>query len=822
MSPPLAELDVCGCCEPRSDPTPAPVYNRPGLSHISYRVGTYSSFRQAMVEDVRRQPPLRDLTTRADDDYAIALLDLWAYVADILTFYQERIANECYLRTSLLRDSVLRLAALLGYRAAAGVAATAELTFALERGKELTIPAGLLVQSVPGPNEKPQKFETSQPLEARSAVNRIRALPATQTITPLAVGDSDAVVNPPHADSVREHVSPGTGLVLSGTQATVEEKNVVALTDDDDLLRVEWEPPVRQAGRSTVRVFRRKLRLFGYDAPPRYMRQYVTTGTVGAGEVRFELEDLQHSAPTTSDPYSTYVAASTSLRLNGVVEDLRPGTEVMIVVGGTTQPVVRTITGLQVVAAQHGPLSGPATQLEFGTPNLPALDRQTTVVYELGGDVPLWSKRFPDTIAGTRLLVPLEPGVELEDERPIVLEDGAGFAHVAAVVRTSEVNVYGGSVNDHLEVEFSPGLPQSLPRDSATLSGNIAEATHGETIARELLGTGDSTIPFQQFVLKQRPMTRVPRAGAPNGAAPTLEVRVAGLAWQLVEQRFGLPPDDRVFTARADDEQRTTVEFGDGHNGARLATGAEVTARYRKGLGRDGNVRAGTLTTLLAKPTGLRSATNPAPAVGGADPESLEVARTSAPETVRTLGRIVSLRDFEDAARESALVAKARATWAWAGDEEAVHLTVAGDKGDHVTGTAQRDLLADLDARRDPFRRLILVDYTEIPIRIEAVIVEYDPDRLADDVVAAANAALQEHFAFERRAFGEPVHASEVFAVLGDALGVRGVDVNRLQYSRDSDRAAHGASTAAVQPHLRIDFDELAVLDPSDAVVTAS
>ena len=820
MSPPLAELDTCGCCEPRSDATPARVWNRPGLSHISYRIGTYSSFRQAMVEDVRRQPQLLDLTTRADDDYGIALFDLWAYVADILTFYQERIANECYLRTSLLRDSVTKLAALLGYRPAAGVAAIAELTFALERGKELTIPAGLRVQSVPGPEEKPQKFETSQPLAARAAVNRLRALPPTQTITPLPVGAATATVNPPDAARVRDLLAPGSELVVSGPQATVEEKAVVTLTDDEDPLQVEWEPPVRQAGRTSVRAFHRKLRLFGFDGPPSYVRQYVTTGTVGAGEVRFEVEQLHHAAPTTSDPYTTQVAASTHVQLNGVVEDLRPGTEVMIV--GGTQPVVRTITDVRVVAAQHGPLAGPATELEFGTPNLPVLDRQTSAVYELAGNVPLWDKRFPDTITGTQVLVPLEPGVQLEDGRPIVLEDGAGPAHVAQVVRTAEVNRYGGSANDHLEVEFTPGLTRALSRQSATLGGNVAEATHGETIARELLGTGDATVPFQQFPLKERPMTHVPRAGAPNGAAATLEVRVAGLAWRLEQQRFGLAPDDRVFTAKADDEQKTTVEFGDGRNGARLPTGSEVVARYRKGLGRDGNVRAGTLTTLLAKPTGLRSATNPLPAVGGSDPETLEVARTSAPETVRTLGRIVSLRDFEDAARESALVAKARATWAWSGYEEAVHLTVAGDAGAHVTGTAYRDLLADLDTRRDPFRRLILVDYAEIPIRVEAVIVEHDPDRLADDVVAAARAALQDHFAFERRAFGEPVHASEVFAVLGDALGVRGVDVNRLSYASEVDRTAHAASTAPVQPHLRINFDELAVLDPADAVVTAA
>ena len=43
-------------------------------------------------------------------DLAIAILDAWATVAYILTFYQERIANEGFLRTATERMSILELA----------------------------------------------------------------------------------------------------------------------------------------------------------------------------------------------------------------------------------------------------------------------------------------------------------------------------------------------------------------------------------------------------------------------------------------------------------------------------------------------------------------------------------------------------------------------------------------------------------------------------------------------------------------------------------------------------------------------------------------
>ena len=54
---------------------------------------------------------LSALTTRESDDPAIALLDAWAVAGDVLTFYQERIANEGYLRTATERRSIRELAA---------------------------------------------------------------------------------------------------------------------------------------------------------------------------------------------------------------------------------------------------------------------------------------------------------------------------------------------------------------------------------------------------------------------------------------------------------------------------------------------------------------------------------------------------------------------------------------------------------------------------------------------------------------------------------------------------------------------------------------
>ena len=176
----------CGCCEGTEQLTPQERANRPGLDALAYRAGTHAAFLETMKArlsahrfelqlpsgETRTSRPLLALKTRAGTDAAVAVLDAWATVADVLTFYQERIANEGFLRTATERRSVVELARLVGYRPRPGVAASVYLAYTLEADSpEVEIPAGNRVQSVPGPGEKAQTFETAEPLKARPAWN---------------------------------------------------------------------------------------------------------------------------------------------------------------------------------------------------------------------------------------------------------------------------------------------------------------------------------------------------------------------------------------------------------------------------------------------------------------------------------------------------------------------------------------------------------------------------------------------------------------------------------------------------------------------------
>ncbi|HVF09189.1 MAG TPA: putative baseplate assembly protein [Abditibacteriaceae bacterium] len=191
----MNDLSVqCGCCEGVEKLTPLAVANRPGLDALFYRVGTHGSFLETMRAalssvtleiplnelDAEGHPkiatlrPLAGLSTRAASDPAIALLDAWALVADVLTFYQERIANEGFLRTATERRSILELARLVGYSLRPGVAASGHLAYTLDKDSKVEIAADSGAQSVPGPGELPQYFETSDPLEARTEWNNLQ------------------------------------------------------------------------------------------------------------------------------------------------------------------------------------------------------------------------------------------------------------------------------------------------------------------------------------------------------------------------------------------------------------------------------------------------------------------------------------------------------------------------------------------------------------------------------------------------------------------------------------------------------------------------
>ncbi len=889
----LSGLDSCGCCEGIAVHTPVEVSNRPCLSAIAYRVGTHAAFKQTLVARLSdpSRPALRGLTAREDADFSVALLDAWAAVADVLTFYQERIANESYLGTATERLSVLELARLIGYELRPGVATSAFLAFTLEKvpgataqqARALGVPsrtvldAGIKVQSVPGPGEQPVLFETVEKIEARVAWDSIRPRLTVRhpvgwdtdtlyfdglatglrkgdgvLVTPYGqdaifrlvadvTNDNDRQLTKARLTNLPDGASAAYGAIFDGYEKgrpvapfvqpylgkTVDAEDLEADARKDgfevqklfDNLAAARDPAPRLV------VFRARAAIFGHNAQlweslPASQRygEYVTVDT-GQGLVQGYKPGAYAGRENSwiEERLSDYHGVGPNdkfIFLDNVYQGMVRGT--WIVLKQQDEAKAYLVTGAAEVTKADFGLSAKVTRLALDTRTYWS-DFSPRSITVFGHSEQLSLTRFPNpdaTVAGA--VVELDTwvdglfagrnifvGGELHDKR------GVTASEVATVLKVEHVLTTEGFTR----LTLTAPLAHTYVRDTVEINANVALATHGETV-REVLGGGDATRAFQSFTLRQPPLTYV-GAATESGTATTLSVRVGGVLWHEVPSFYGHGPEERIYVTRTDDGGTTTVRFGDGVTGARLPTGQDnVTATYRKGSGLAGRVKADQLSQLMSRPLGLKGVTNPLPAEGGDDAETLADARRSAPLTVMTLGRVVSLRDYEDFARAFAGVGKALATWTWDGERRGVFLTVAGADGADVPEGSElmKNLLAAMRAAGDAGVPLTVASYGPRLFRLKAK-VKVGDDYVTEKVLAEVERALRAHFSFDARDFGQPVTLGEVLAVMQTVEGTVAVDVDELYRVGDEDSGPQVRLPAAVPS--AASAAELLTLDPA-------
>ena len=936
---------ACGCCAGVSAEAPVALYNRPGLAAIAYRIGTHSEILASLRAALSSQdhPALAQLRSRDSDDFSLALLDAYACMADVLSFYQERIANEAFLRTAGERLSLSQLARLIAYHLKPGVAAETYLAFTLQSPPpqpasdeprqasgvpdKVTLDAGIKVQSMPGPDETPQTFETVESIEARPIWNSLK--PRTSQLL-LPVFGTKVV----YLQGTATRLKPGDALLFVGAEreqdsgserwdfrrVTAVELNTAA---NHTVVTLERglgtaTPYVAPAAEPKVYALRQRASLFGYNASDwRVMSDGIKRGYLGLGPndvitatewpgfTIADISDPPTAAATGSGLYGEYFdnkdlsnrklartdttvnfdwgtgspdpalgADTFSVRWSGWVpaplsgsygfhtlsdDGVRLWVNGQLVInnwtdhGATENSGSITLTAAQKydIRLEYYENGGAATIKLFWTPpgqakeiipqarlyprnintvHLDAVYAQIVAGSWLVLSIPEYQELYEVTAAGedarasftlagktTRLVLDGENLRTLYNEK---LRETAVFAQserldFAATPFTAAVTGNSIVLNDEVdglaagrrlivsgettggitmseamtllnavltgggtELTFSPSLQDAYKRDTVTVYANVARATHGETV-HEILGSGAARAAHQRFTLNHVPLTFV-GANTESGAAAALEVRVNDLLWHEAPTLFESNPDERAYVLRAGEDGAGTVQFGDGRRGARLPTGQDnVRAVYRKGIGAAGNLKAGQLPQLLTRPLGLKAVSNPLPAAGGVDADSVDNARRNMPLGVRTLGRVVSIRDYEDYARAYTGIAKAQAAVLNTRAGRTVFITVAGDAAAQPPPTTLAKLLSALKQNGDPLVHCELAAYREAGFRV-ALRIKRKPDYDGKRVLAAVEAALRTAFSFDARNFGQIVARSEVIAVAQEADGVAGVDLDRF------------------------------------------
>jgi uncharacterized phage protein gp47/JayE len=375
--------------------------------------------------------------------------------------------------------------------------------------------------------------------------------------------------------------------------------------------------------------------------------------------------------------------------------------------------------------------------------------------------------------------------------------------------------------------------PNSATKDNgSTLVGfkqtdPIIPVREGRTITDEAAGTSDGT-PNQRFKLAQPGVL-------PDSLKITVETFPPTPPWRLRKTLVYSPPAfspdqlaileqagrigstlafsrtaDQDFAIQTDENDVTTVLFGDGQYGQIPQPGARILASYRVGGGSIGNVGERQITKITNAPQlqllGAR-VTNMKAASGGAESESIQHAIKFAPTVFASMQRAVTAEDYVAQARLFPGVSKARAV---ATNWNTITLFIApSGSGEPPSDVLRNGLLAYFEDKR-MVTTLIQIEspsYVHIVIEVEVGVLPYfDTESVKGDVRAAIQSLLD----FENVDFKQVLFLSKIYEVIEGVMGVGDfVFVKTFRRSSDSD-------AIATDGRIQLGENEIPVLFPND------
>ena len=764
----------CPCQTPQD---PQAVTNPPGQPSISYRVDDFTGFRRALLRPLDRETAL-GLWRPGPGDLGLQVLEWWAYLGDILTFYNERIANETYLRTAQLPSSISGLVALLGYQPAPGLAATGQVAAVRSQShpaEPLVLPQGMQMSSSATPGVPAQIFEVTSTSTFSGTTNVTATLPPDKNldissssnqpasvllagkVTAAKTGDRLVLVSSTWAGkddnwslvtvaSVGPETDPGTGAV--NTRVTFNPAAVWGTAPPAGTAPAAPPPPNPDIGPATSYALLRPT----------------------ASAALWSPSGLNVSPP--AEP-----ADGSTVFLSTVVRAIRPGDTVLFDGGSSTSSVLAVVTSAQ---DRTGTMSFPETL----SPPVPDIILPYTVLGLASKDPTVGSYdptvvtvRYNFRPVGTVIANPVGSlpslpslGAQVSVPGSFTLSSGVTSAFlVDANGSATLVGLAGGAGT--LNVTPAPPAPSTFDPPLAapfTLYLDLVPVARGVTVHSETLGSGNAAVANQSFTLQKSPLTYL---ASGTTWVSTLTVYVDGVQWTEVPTMYGQAPTAQVYVIERSVDQTATVRFGDGVNGACLTSGSgNVMATYRYGSGA-ATPPAGRLTTAVNQQPNLASIQNPvAVSTGAADPQSPANVKANAPASVLSFGRAISAVDYEVVASQAPGVTRARAYWTFDTDHQRnlVKIYVNDDAGG-VQAAAQA--LAGAD---DPNRPVVVSAAQPIDVSLSGTLV-VDPARQVDDVIAAATTSIIDPtggaFSPARMGIGQWLYRSYVEA----ALSVPGV-----------------------------------------------
>jgi hypothetical protein len=750
-----------------------------GLTALRRQIATFPEFRAAMLAAIPTKGALVMWRARSNYDFGVMLLEMWAYVCDSISFYDQVRADEFYDRTAQLRSSVRMLTNLLGYTPRPAVAAMADLAVLVEGRQPVLLPAGTAFRSGAFPGSAPQVFELGEPTKAHPFDNQ-------WTIAqnrPVSIGGGSLTYLLVEAKTSK--LKKGSYFVFEvvGTSAYTTARTVTAVSDfkaPDGITykKIEWSGAAIAAPANTPVA---NVRL---TIPTRAAHLTTKTTTNGLDPITAFLGSTLIVCNTIYNGLGT--DSRMVLEKNGEARyfttvltvilklQLTPDTSTKVTdAGGTVISVVNSpgATADATVLALDVDINTPGRK-PAGAANWTKDDAAAiTIHFEFIEAATVASPALTTLSAGDPLLLlpPVETPQDGKSPGQFQLEDknGLGLAATGQVHFTTRT----------LSLDATAPITNPLVTPVAVY-GNIVHTVRGETVPMELLGVGDAIVLNQQFKLKKGPLTYT-SAQTESGVATSLIVYVDGVMWTEAVSFFGVKEHDQIYIVRQNDDGDSIVTF----NG-RLSTGSVITASYRFGGGA-ATPPSGSIKQLAVPAPGLKSVRNPVAAYGGADAEPSSQIRTLAPRSALLLGRAISVPDMQAAAFAAPGARAASAEWNWSevAQSAVVHIYYIG------SAALKTAVISRVRGLADPTVPIRVDQATPIPVDL-SIGIEIDPKHRENDVLNAVRTALLDPMSGllppERVGIGQAVFRSQIFETIlaiPGALAVNGLFWNGAPFS---------------------------------------
>jgi predicted phage baseplate assembly protein len=294
-------------------------------------------------------------------------------------------------------------------------------------------------------------------------------------------------------------------------------------------------------------------------------------------------------------------------------------------------------------------------------------------------------------------------------------------------------------------------------------------------------------------------LTQDPRAAL---AALGLGKPGGPITWHVRADLLASGPDDRDFVCEIDNERIAHLRFGDGELGRQPDVGSTLTARYRVGAGKSGNVGAEAIACVVLKDQKLDgiefTIRNPLPARGGIEPEPMAEAQLFAPAAFRKqIARAITADDYAALAALDKRLQRAHARFIWTGSwyEADVSVDPSGRE------FAASSLLHDISGRLHRYRRMghdLCVQravYVPLSLKLDVCALPgYDRGHIKSALLTrfgarAGSRGVLGFFHPDRLSFGDGIYLSQIVAA---AMAVPGVEcVTVIEFHRSFESLNH-------------------------------